>query len=102
MTRSWLQYVGPLTPPVAWAVSTQVAQITSYADCRDSFSWTAVSCGLLLIASLAGIAAARATPAGVSRSQRFVAETGFFIALAFLLALSLQTASTMLLDPCQR
>jgi hypothetical protein len=87
---------------MAWALSTQLSQITPAIDCRHGFYWTAASCGLLLVVSLAGVAASQATQAGGSRPGRFVAETGFLIALAFLLAISLQTASTMLLDPCQR
>ncbi|RUW27474.1 hypothetical protein EN833_06220 [Mesorhizobium sp. M4B.F.Ca.ET.190.01.1.1] len=89
-------------PPISWALSTQLGQITPYIDCRQSFSWTAALCGILLVASVAGVAASRVTSNGLVKSKRFVVDAGFLVALAFVFALSLQEAATMLLDPCQR
>lgn len=88
-------------PPISWALCTQLGQITPYIDCRQSFSWTAALCGILLVASVAGVAASRVTSNGLVKSKRFV-DAGFLVALAFVLALSLQEAATMLLDTCQR
>ncbi len=102
MTNSWLRYAGLVVPPLAWALSTQLGQITPYIDCRQTVSWTAASCAALLVASIAGVAALRPTSTGSVKSNRFVVDVGFLIALAFVFALSLQGAATMLLDPCQR
>ncbi|RWA62464.1 hypothetical protein [Mesorhizobium sp.] len=102
MTNSWLRYTGFIVPPLAWALSTQLGQITPYIDCRQTIPWTAAVCGILLVASIAGVAASRATSTGLVKSKRFVVDTGFLIALAFVFALSLQEAATMLLDSCQR
>lgn len=102
LTNIRLRYAGLLIPPVTWALSTQLGQITPYIDCRQSVSWTAASCGTLLVASIAGLAASRATSTGLAKPARFIVDTGFLIALAFVFALSLQGAATMLLDPCLR
>ena len=102
LTRRWLRYMGLVVPSVAWAVTTQLGQITPYMDCRQNFPWTVVFCAALLAASIAGVVASRTGSAGLARSERFITDAGFLIALAFVLALSLQGAATMLLDPCQR
>ncbi|WP_192243079.1 hypothetical protein [Mesorhizobium silamurunense] len=73
-----------------------------YIDCRQTIPWTAASCGILLVVSIASIAASRATSPRLVKSGRFIIDTGFLIALAFVFALLLQEAATVLLDPCQR
>lgn len=102
VTNVKLRYAGLLIPPVTWALSTQLGQITPYIDCRQTVSWTAASSGILLVVSIASLATAWATSAGSAKPARFIFDTGFLIALAFVFALSLQGAATMLLDPCQR
>ncbi|MER8434254.1 hypothetical protein [Mesorhizobium caraganae] len=102
MIKSWLRCGGLLAPPLAWALSTQLGQITPYLDCRQAVPWTAAFAGAFLVVSIAGVAASRATSTELVKSQRFVADAGFLIALAFVFALSLQGTATMLLDPCQR
>jgi hypothetical protein len=102
LTESWLRYTGLLVPPLAWAGSTQLGQITPYMDCRQNIPWTAVSCCLLLVISVAGVATSRFIPTPSVKTERFIVDAGFLIALAFVFALALQGAATMLLDPCQR
>lgn len=102
MTNSWLRYTGLIVPPLAWAISTQLEQITPYIDCRQNIPWTVGSCGLLLTVSIAGVMVSRALSPRTAKSERFIAEAGFLVALAFVFALSLQGAPTVLLDPCQR
>lgn len=102
MTNSWLRYTGLVVPPLAWALSTQLGQITPYIDCRQTVPWTAASCAILFVVSIAGVAASRVSSTGLVQSKRFVVDAGFLIALTFVFALSLQGTATMLLDPCQR
>jgi hypothetical protein len=102
MTRSWLQAIGLIMPPLAWALSTQLGQITPYIDCRQNLPWTAVFCATLVVISIVGITAARVLSWRTTRSARFIADTGFLIALVCVFALSLQGAASLLLDPCQR
>ncbi|KRB29777.1 hypothetical protein ASD99_24265 [Mesorhizobium sp. Root695] len=73
-----------------------------YIDCRQNSSWSAVLCGVLLVVSIAGLTAARAASHGTVQTRRFIVDAGFLIALAFVFALVLQEAATMLLDACQR
>jgi hypothetical protein len=87
---------------LAWALSTQLGQITPYIDCRQNIAWTAGSCGVFLAVSIAGVMVSRALSTGTAKSERFIADAGFLVALAFVFALSLQGAATVLLDPCQR
>jgi hypothetical protein len=102
LSKSRLRYIGLVVPPVAWALSTQLGQITPYVDCRQTASWTAAFCGILLAVSIAGVFASRAASTGLVRYERFIVDTSFLIALAFVFALSLQEAAAVLLDPCQR
>jgi len=102
MTKSWIRYCGLAFPPVAWAVGTQLGQITPYIDCRQHMPWTPAVCGALLLVSIAGTAASRLSPKAVGRAERFLGDGGFLIASAFVFALILQGAASMLLDPCQR
>lgn len=102
MTRRWLRYFGVIVPPIAWALSTQLGQITPYKDCLENSPWTATSCGLLLTVSIAAVAGSRAASTGLGKTQRFVVDAGFLTALAFVFALMLQEAATVLLDPCLR
>ena len=102
LSKSRLRYIGLVVPPVAWALSTQLGQITPYFDCRQNIPWSAALCGVLLIVAIAGVAAARAASSGMTQTKRFVVDAGFLIALVFVFALSLQEAATMLLDACQR
>ena len=102
MTTGWLKYPGLMVPPLAWALSTQLGQITPYIDCQRNGRWTAVCCGILLLVSVAGTMASRSLSMGTAKSQQFIADAGFLVALAFVFALSLQGAATVLLDPCQR
>ncbi|MBA1144752.1 hypothetical protein [Mesorhizobium neociceri] len=102
MRTRWLQWIGLGVAPLAWALSTELSQITPYIDCRQNIPWSAVFCGATLFVSVAGIAAARAVSPGRVQTKRFVVDVGFLIALAFVFALLLQEAATMLLDACQR
>jgi hypothetical protein len=86
---------------VAWALSTQLGQITPWIDCRQSVPWTAIGCVILLAASVAGTTASRFASMRITRPGRFVVDVSFLVALAFLFALVLQGAATSLLDPCQ-
>jgi hypothetical protein len=102
MTKSWLRYTGLVLPPAAWAVATQLGQITPYIDCRQQVVWTPAFCAALLFVSIAGVAVSPLSPKPVGRAERFVVDAGFLIASAFVFALVLQGAASMLLDPCQR
>lgn len=102
MTTSWLKFTGLVVPPLAWAVNTQLGQITPYMDCQRNGLWTAVCCGIVLFVSVACAMVSRALSMGTTKSQQFIADAGFLVALAFVLVLSLQGAATVLLDPCQR
>lgn len=102
LIKSWLRHAGLLLPLAAWGLSTQLGQITPYMDCRQNVSWTAVACGILIVVAIAGVAVSRGGWQGLGKTGRFVVDAGFLVALAFILALALQGAATMVLDPCQR
>ncbi|RWF47835.1 MULTISPECIES: hypothetical protein [unclassified Mesorhizobium] len=102
MTKTWLRHIGLLLPLAAWGLSTQLGQVTPYLDCRQNVSWTAIFCGLLIVFAIAGIVVSRVGLPGLGKTGRFVVDTGFLIALAFLFALALQGTAAMVLDPCQR
>jgi hypothetical protein len=102
MTRTWMRYCGLAVSPLAWAVVTQRGQVTPYIDCRQHLPWTPGFCSALLLISIAGAAASRLAPRPVGRIKRLVVDAGFLIASAFVFALVLQGAASMLLDPCQR
>ncbi len=102
MTISWLRFNGLAVPPLAWVVGTQLGQITPYIDCSRHVALTPAVCGTLLLVSIAGTAASRLSPKLVGRAERFIIDAGFLIASAFVFALILQGAASMLLDPCQR
>jgi lysylphosphatidylglycerol synthetase-like protein (DUF2156 family) len=102
MTRIWMRYCGLVVPPLAWAVETQLGQITPYIDCRQHVPWTPAFCAALLFVSIAGAAVSRLSPTPVGRTERFVVDAGLLIACAFVFALTLEGAASMLLDPCQR
>ncbi|TRC98328.1 hypothetical protein FJV76_13505 [Mesorhizobium sp. WSM4303] len=73
-----------------------------YIDCRQNSAWSAALCGILLVISIAGLAAARAASPEMAKTRRFLVDAGFLVALAFVFALLLQEAASMLLDACQR
>ena len=102
MMNSWLRYTGLVVPPLAWVLSTQLGQITPYIDCRQNILWTAGTCCILLLISITGVMVSRALSTGTSKSERFIVDVGFLVALTFVFALSLQGPATMVLDPCQR
>ncbi len=102
MTRTWMRYGGLVVPPLAWAVGTTLGQVTPYVDCRQQIVWTPTFCAALLFVSIAGAALSRLSPKPVGRAERFIVDAGFMIACAFVFALILQGAASMLLDPCQR
>lgn len=96
-----LRNSGLLFAPASWVLNTQIGQITPYLDCDSSVSWTAIASTVLLLASAAGILAARNTaqPAG---PWQFIIDVGVMLALAFIFALLMQEAASVLLNPCQR
>jgi hypothetical protein len=102
MTRTWMRYGGLVVPPLAWAVGTQLGQITPYIDCRQQAVWTPAFSAALLLISIAAAAISRLSPKPVGRAERFIVDAGLLIASAFVFALVLQGAASMLLDPCQR
>ncbi|MBE1508289.1 hypothetical protein [Rhizobium viscosum] len=102
MSKSGLRHFGLVHSPIAWALATQLGQVTPYIDCRQNVSWTAVSCGILLLISVGGIVASRMASTGTARTERFIVDGGFLLSSAFVFALLLQGAASMLLDPCQR
>lgn len=102
MTARSLRHAGLILPPIAWAAATQLGQITPVVDCRQGISWSAISCGLLLIISLAAIAASRSASQPTLGTERFILNGGHLLGLAFVFALSLQGAASLLLEPCQR
>ena len=102
MSKIRLQWTGLGVPLLAWALSTQLSQITPYIDCRQHSSWSAALCGVLLVISIAGLAAARGASPGIAKTRCFLVDAGFLVALAFVFALLMQEAATMLLDACQR
>lgn len=102
MTKSWVRSTGLLVPPMAWAASTQLGQMTPDVECRQSVPWTATICLILLAVSIAGITVSKVFSSRMARTERFVATAGLLIALTFVFALSLQGAASVLLDPCQR
>jgi hypothetical protein len=102
MTKSWLRYTGIIFPPLSWAISTRLGQVTPYADCRQHVSWTAAFWGILLLFSIAGIAASPVFSPALTRTGQFICNMSLLIALVFIFALSLQGTASMLLDPCQR
>ncbi|MGO4834582.1 hypothetical protein AB4144_20205, partial [Rhizobiaceae sp. 2RAB30] len=61
-----------------------------------------IASGLLLVFSIAAVVVSRVFPARVGRSERFISDTAFLTASAFVFALLLQGAASTLLDPCQR
>lgn len=102
MSANRLRHTALVIPLLAWALSTQLGQITPYEDCQQDVPWTALASCFLLVVSIVGLAGSRATLTGLTRTERFLVNASFLIALAFVFALSLQGAATMLLDPCQR
>lgn len=102
MTKSVLRYAGLAAPPLAWALSTQLGQITPYADCRQGTSLTLMLCAVLLAVSVAGMGLSRIVSTNIARPERFVADVGFLLALTSVFALLLQGAASVLLDACQR
>jgi hypothetical protein len=102
MIRTWMRSGGLTAPPLAWALGTQLGQITPYFDCRQQMVWTPAFCSALLLISIAGAAASRLAPRPVGRPERFVVDAGSLTACTFVFALILQGAASMLVDPCQR
>lgn len=102
MIRTWIRYGGLSVPTLAWAVGTQLGQITPYIDSRQQLFWTPAFCSALLLISIVGAAASRLAPRPVGPTERFVVDAAFLIGSAFVFALVLQGAASMLLDPCQR
>lgn len=98
---SLIRPVGLITAPVAWALSTQIGQITPHLDCRHGLPLTAGISALLFTASAGGIVSAYAAPGKESASRRFIGRVGFLIAAMALFALAMQGAATLLLNPCQ-
>jgi hypothetical protein len=102
LTQGCLRCLGLLIPLLAWAVVTELGQLTPDLDCRQGLSWASAFCGVFFVFSIASVAASASGWARKGKTQQFVFEVSFLVALLFVVAMSFQEAATMLLDACQR
>lgn len=97
------QFGGLIIPPAAWAASTQLGQILPHADCAAGIMSTAIVSFLATLLAITGtLISYRAHAASVSRGVLFVSSLSLMIGAAFVFALFLQGAATLLLDACAR
>lgn len=102
MITRWMRYGGLAVPSLAWTIETELGQVTPYIDCQRHASWTPALSAALLVASAVAIVMSFRYRPQTAAIERFIAYGGCLIALAFVFALVLQGAASLLLDPCQR
>jgi hypothetical protein len=101
--RAIAQYCGWVVPPVVWAFNVQLGQILPHIDCVAGLVTTMVACfGALLLAAGGTIVSCWTRSASGSRGGKFVAGLGAAVGCAFIFALLLQGAATLLLSACER
>ena len=103
MTTLFLRLSGLVVAPIAWASSTQLGQILPYTDCRTSQNWSAaISLSLTLLTLMAALMPARERLPLGSHADLFVNRLSLLVGLTFAFAMLMQSAATLLVDPCQR
>jgi hypothetical protein len=103
MRPALAQFGGLVFPPAAWAANTQLGQILPHADCAAGIMSAAiVSFGAALLAMTGTLMSYRAHAASVSRRMLFLSRLSLMMGAAFVFALLLQGAATLLLDACAR
>ena len=102
MTATWKRYAGMTLAPAAWAATTQLGQILSYADCNGHISWSLAATVLGAALAAAGALVSYVAQGGTSdRTALFESYLSVGVGLAFTFALLLQGTATLLLSPCQ-
>lgn len=97
------RFGGLIVAPAAWAANLQLGQILPHIDCASGLTLTAAASFVAAIVALIGtVVSCQAYVVSVSRNSLFVAGLGALTGAAFLFALFLQGAATLLLDACQR
>ena len=101
--RAIAQYGGWVVPPVVWAVNVPLGQILPHIDCVSGLVTTMATCfGALLLAAGGTIVSCWTQSVSGSRGGKFVAGLGAAVGCAFIFALLLQGAATLLLSACER
>jgi hypothetical protein len=98
----WWRYSALIAAPAAWAVSMQAGQILPYVDCDRHGLWTPSTALLAAAIALLAAALSLAGRRQLAGTYRFVASLAGLVALVFGFALLLQSAATVILDPCLR
>ena len=102
MIATWKRYAGMTLAPAAWAVTTQLGQILSYADCNGHISWSLAATVLGAALAAAGAFVSYLGQGRTSdRTALFETYLSVGVGLAFTFALLLQGTATLLLSPCQ-
>ncbi|MBW6425399.1 hypothetical protein KX729_28640 [Rhizobium sp. XQZ8] len=97
------QFGGLVVAPAAWAVNMQLGQILPHIDCASELILTATGSFIAMLLAIIGtVLSYRTYTPSVSRGTRFVAGLAVLIGAAFVFALYLQGAATLLLDACER
>jgi hypothetical protein len=96
------RYAGPVLPPTAWAINTQLGQILPYTDCNSGISWTSIGAIAAIVVAAAGILACYGVSGQTSRTGVFVGRVSLFFGLTLSFALFLQAAAALLVNPCAR
>lgn len=96
------RYSGFLAPG-AWAINTQLGQMLPYVDCASNTGWTAFATLAATLLALTGVFLSRDDGSSTaSRTKLFVSRLNVLLGLAFVFALVLQGAATLLLSTCER
>jgi hypothetical protein len=102
MTDAWKRYAGLTVAPAAWAVTTQLGQILSYADCNGHISWSLAATALGAALAVAGTLLSSLGQKGTNEhTALFEGYLSVGVGLAFTFALLLQGTATLLLNACQ-